>query len=278
MLMKTLYITDLDGTLLNNNAEITKTSAEILRQLISQGAMFSVATARTKATVLDMFENIGLNAPIALMNGVMVFDVNSNKTVICHSIDKNVAADILKAYRRYNKHPMLYMNKGDILEIHYTEIDNIHQLNYINDRNTRKLKKFVKVDDYKLDTAEELIYVVSFDKPSELEPIYKEISCLDKVVSSFYSDNYTECNFLETMNGSISKGTAALEIKKLLSADRIVAFGDNLNDIPLFEVADEAYAVSESHQELKNIATAVIGSNEDDAVAKFISEHFSKNR
>lgn len=276
--MKTLYITDLDGTLLNSNAELTQNTADILRGLISDGALFSVATARTKATVTDMFELVGLNAPIALMNGVMVFDTSSNKTLICHAIDKSIAADILKIYQKYNKHPMLYMNKSEYLEIHYTKVDNVHQLNYINDRNARKLKKFVCVDNYNLNTDDELIYIVSFDKPSELEPIYKEISCLSGVVSSFYSDNYTDCNFLETMNGSISKGTAALEIKRLMGADRIVAFGDNLNDIPLFEVADESYAVSTSHDDLKKIATAVIGSNNDDAVAKFISEHFSKNR
>ena len=50
----------------------------------------------------------------------------------------------------------------------------------------------------------------------------------------------------------------------------MIAFGDNLNDIPLFEVADECYAVSNAEEKLKSIATGVIGSNDEDAVAKFI--------
>ena len=82
-----------------------------------------------------------------------------------------------------------------------------------------------------------------------------------------------DCNFLETMNSSISKGTAATEIKRLTGADRIIAFGDNLNDIPLFEAADEAYAVSNAHENLKKIATGIIDTNDSDAVVKFISEH-----
>lgn len=276
--MKTLYITDLDGTFLNSNAEITDTSKEIIKELIGKGALFSVATARTKATVLDMFKGVGLNTPITLMNGVSVFDTRLNKSVVNHAIDKDTARQILSIYEEYGKHPMLYMNKGDYLEIHYSKIDNPHQQEYISDRKNRKLKKFVKVDRYNLDVPEELLYIVSFDKPDELEPIYKKISELELVTSSFYSDNYTDCNFLETMNGSISKGTAAAEIKKLTGADRIVAFGDNLNDLPLFSVADESYAVSNAHIDLKRAATGVIGSNDENAVAKFIYKHYNKQR
>ncbi len=271
--MKNLYITDLDGTLLNSDAELTELSVGIISELIKNGVMFSVATARTKATVLNMFENVGLNMPIALMNGVSIYDTVGEKSVVNHSINKNVAAKILGIYSKYGKHPMLYFDKGDYLEIVYTEIDNKHQQEYITDRNNRKLKKFVKVNEYNLENNNDLLYVVSFDKPIELEPIYNEIKDLDEVVSCFYSDNYTDCNFLETMNGSISKGTAAQEIKKFTGADRIIAFGDNLNDIPLFLAADECYAVSNAHEELKKIATGIIGSNNEDSVAKFIKKH-----
>lgn len=276
--MKTLYITDLDGTFLNSSAEISDTSAEIIRNLISDGLLFSVATARTKATVLDLFKDIGLNTPIALMNGVMIFDVVENRNVMCHSIDKKTACEILGIYEKHHKHPMLYMNKGEYLEIHYTEIDNIHQKGYINNRKNRKLKKFCQVSNYTLDSSDDLIYIVSFDKPSELQEIYSDISALDSVVSSFYADNYTDCNFLETMNASVSKGTAAAEIKKILGVDKVIAFGDNLNDIPLFNAADESYAVANAHEALKSIATGVIPSNDEDGVARFISEHYTKNK
>ena len=275
--MKNLYITDLDGTLLNSKAELSQRSSDIISDLINDGVMFSVATARTKATVLDMFKDVGLNMPVALMNGVSVFDTEKNCTAINHSIDKSVAEHILKINKKYGKHPMLYFNKDSYLEIVYTAVDNIHQQEYINDRNARHLKKFRKVEEYRLDGKDELLYIVSFDKPSELEAIYGEIKELDGVISCFYADNYTDCNFLETMNGSISKGTAATEIKKLTGADKIIAFGDNLNDIPLFLVADECYAVSNAHEELKKLATAVIGSNDEDAVAEFIKKHSQQN-
>lgn len=271
--MKTLYITDLDGTFLNSEAIISPVSAEIIKKLISRGLLFSVATARTAATVIDMFKDIGLQAPIALMNGVTVYDSLNKRSLLSYEINKNTAKKIIDIYQKYDKHPMLYFEKDEYLEILYTDVDNIHQQEYINDRNARNLKKFRKVDKIDLNNDDKLLYIVSFDKPLELENIYKEISFLKDVKSCFYSDNYTDCNFLETMNGEISKGTAAAEIKRITGADRIIAFGDNLNDIPLFEVADECYAVSNAHEELKKIATGIIDSNDDDAVAKFILKH-----
>ncbi len=270
--MKTLYITDLDGTMLNSKGELSPYSFNGVKKLIEGGVLFSVATARTAATVTDMFRGTGLNSPIALMNGVCVYDSAAGRSLISHSIDKNSARRVLEIYAAHNKHPMLYFDKGDFLEIVYTEIDNIHQYEYITDRNARRLKKFVRADGYELDGKDDLLYIVSFDKPAELEDIYSEIKEIEGVVSCFYADNYTDCNFLETMNSSISKGTAASEIKKLTGAERVVAFGDNLNDIPLFEAADEAYAVSNGHEALKKIATGVIGTNDSDAVIRFIME------
>ncbi len=54
--------------------------------------------------------------------------------------------------------------------------------------------------------------------------------------------------------------------------DRIVVFGDSINDIPMFQIADEAYAVENALPELKQYATRVIASSEEDGVAKLLKE------
>ena len=53
---------------------------------------------------------------------------------------------------------------------------------------------------------------------------------------------------------------------------RVVVFGDSVNDIPMFQIADEAYAVENALPELKKYATQIIASNEDDGVAKLLKE------
>ena len=54
--------------------------------------------------------------------------------------------------------------------------------------------------------------------------------------------------------------------------DYIVAFGDGMNDIDMFEIADEAYAVENAVDELKSIATGIIGSNNSDGVVRWLVE------
>ena len=70
----------------------------------------------------------------------------------------------------------------------------------------------------------------------------------------------------------MSKASAALALKARLGAQKLVVFGDAENDIPLFEVADESYAVANAVPSLKERATAVIGSNEEDGVAKKLAQ------
>ena len=60
------------------------------------------------------------------------------------------------------------------------------------------------------------------------------------------------------------------KLKELLHCDRVVVFGDALNDLPMFKAADEAYAVANAAEELKQAATGIIGSNEEDGVADWL--------
>lgn len=76
------------------------------------------------------------------------------------------------------------------------------------------------------------------------------------------------------MPKAATKANAAKQLKDLLKCDRIVSFGDAVNDTALFDVSDEAYAVSNAAEILKERATGIIGSNDDDGVAKFLLERF----
>ena len=63
------------------------------------------------------------------------------------------------------------------------------------------------------------------------------------------------------------------ENKELLGCDRVVVFGDGENDMDMFQMADESYAMENAVEELKEIATDIIGSNNDDGVAKWLLQN-----
>ena len=75
------------------------------------------------------------------------------------------------------------------------------------------------------------------------------------------------------MPRTASKSHAALQLKEQLQCDRLVAFGDGKNDLDLFGVADVCFATQNADPALKAIATGVIASNDEDAVARWLEEH-----
>lgn len=275
VVMKELYITDLDGTFLNSGGEISERSAKIINELTHNGLLFTVATARTYATVTEMFKDIYLPCPLVLMNGVTIFDPVKNKILKSNSIDEALGEKIISAFRLFSVEPMLYFQNEDVLDIYYGELTNEHQRNYVLHRKNCKAKRFIKSTEPVDISGKSLVYIVSLDYYEKLKPIYDKVSEIKGAHAMFYRDTYTDCYFLEIMSDKVSKASGAAQIKDLLGVDKIIAFGDNLNDIPLFEISDESYAVSNADQKLKEIATGIIGSNDEGAVAEFILNKFN---
>ncbi|MEG1180345.1 MAG: HAD hydrolase family protein, partial [Oscillospiraceae bacterium] len=79
--MSTLYITDLDGTLLTPNICVSAKSAEILNMLINNGMLFSVATARSQGSIRGLLDNVDIRLPIVLLNGVFIYDLKDKKNL-----------------------------------------------------------------------------------------------------------------------------------------------------------------------------------------------------
>ena len=79
--MKTLYVSDLDGTfLLNADAELSSYTVETLNRLISSGAYFPWQQHELLPQ-LYLFSRMKVNVPIILMNGVLVYDIQSRQYI-----------------------------------------------------------------------------------------------------------------------------------------------------------------------------------------------------
>ncbi len=275
--MSTLYITDLDGTLLNDKAELTEASKKYLNKAIEKGAKFTVATARTFATVMDMFKGVNLTIPVVLMNGVMLYDPVEMKTVYSCGIDYVSAVEVLEKFNKHGLSPLIYYDRGNCLEIKYNSSSNEYQMVYVNKRNHAQGKMFTYSPSLNICKNDKVIYFVALDLYDNIIDLYNDIKTIKNINVAFYRDNYTDCYFLEIFAYGVSKASGLSEIKKIIGADKIIAFGDNLNDIDMFRYADESYAVSDACDELKKEATDIIGSNNDDSVASFIYNHFGQD-
>ena len=61
-------------------------------------------------------------------------------------------------------------------------------------------------------------------------------------------------------------------LRKQGGYDSVTGFGDNLNDVSLYEACDYFYAVSNAHPEIQNMAVSVIPSNEQNGVARYLEQ------
>ena len=118
-----------------------------------------------------------------------------------------------------------------------------------------------------------MFYYTCIGEREELQSAYDLLSKDTRFRCTLQQELYRPEYWFEIMPAQATKAEAIGQLKKLWNCDRVVSFGDAINDIPMFEISDECYAVENAVDELKAIATGIIDSNENDGVAKWLQEH-----
>lgn len=270
--MKTLYISDLDGTLLNSDAQITQFTAETLNTLIEKGLLFSYATARSYVTAGQLTKDITAHFPLVLYNGAFVIDNVTKQPIITNFFEDKDVWSVVKTLLAHNVYPLVY---------HYK--DSTEKIAYMEEKSTQEMKDFLAtrqgdvrckpINDEKDFYCKDIYYITCIDSEEKLYPLYLLLKDNPAANVIYQKDVYSGRQWLELMPKAASKANAVLMLKEKLGADRVVCFGDGKNDISMFNVCDEKYAVANAVDELKAIATAVIGSNNDNGVAKWLLEN-----
>ena len=273
----TIYISDLDGTLLNSKKEVSEQSCEILNELIEKEDLhFSVATARTPATVEILLKDIKMKEPIVVMNGVALYDLQEHKYVSIEYLGASVAQQVINRLGATLSQGFVYTIDEDYLTVYYDELIGKGRINFFEERKNLQYKKFVQDTVHNYD---KIIYFVFIDKIEEIQAIYDKLSDIQGLDMVMYKDIYDEeAYLLEVYSDKATKSKGLEKLKKMKNFNEVICFGDHLNDLSMFEVADEAYAVANAVDKVKESATEIIGDNESNSVATFIKEHHEKRR
>jgi len=273
--MKTLYISDLDGTLLNKNAEISEYTEISLCRLIENGMNLSVATARTAATTLQMVSGIPINVPVILMNGASIYDLQNSTYVKTSFIEKPSVRQLFSAIKRHNVTGFVYIVEDDTLSTWYERINSDHTRKFVEERIQKYGKQFTQINDFSDLSDKPVLYYSVCDVKEKLVPLQEELCRIQDLHVEFYRDVYEEGYwYLEACSVLASKYNAVNFLRAEYGFDKVVSFGDNLNDLPMFLASDESYAVANAKPEVKEKATSVILGNDEDAVVKWLLDRF----
>ena len=269
MLMKTLYVTDLDGTLLRSNERTSEFTNQTINDLAARGMLFSYATARSYVTASKVTKGLSAHIPLIVYNGALVIDHGTGEIMLANFFEPQIR-DLLRELFAHEIYPVVYSFIGGVEKYSYIPHKCTWGMqDYINSRSGDKRENPVSCADDLLQG--EIFYISCIDEPEKLAPFYEKYKAQYHAV--YQKDIYSGAYWLELMPLSASKSHAAAQLKAQLGCDRLVVFGDGKNDIDMFQIADESYAVENAAPELKAVATGVIGSNNDDAVAKWLLAH-----
>lgn len=269
--MKSLYISDLDGTLLNERAELPKASLEALNELIDKGLNFTVATARTAVTVTRILDGLRLSLPVILMNGVCIYDIVKREYIKYHIINKESLNRLFSLAGKYDLSSFVYTIFDGDLTVFYEKVTSPLAKAFMEERRNKYGKNFEQVKTYYRLDFDNIIYFTVSDNEKKLLPLYNEIKKDKNLNIEFYRDIYNEDScFLEVCSAMATKATGVEYIKNNFGFQRTVCFGDNTNDLNMFNICDECYAVSNARDELKQVANGVIKSNLENGVTEYL--------
>lgn len=120
----------------------------------------------------------------------------------------------------------------------------------------------------------EVYYFTVIGSYQELNSVYEMLKDNVNYNVTFQQEIYRDEYWLEIMPKTASKANAILKLKEILKCDEIVCFGDAINDLEMFKVSNQSYAMENAVDQLKKHATAIIDSNENDGVANWLIKNF----
>ena len=263
----TLYVTDLDGTLLRSDTTLSEYTTQTLNRLISEGVMFTYATARSFVSASPLVKDLDLCCPAVIFNGVFVVDPKDGRHIIENVYSKECQILARDFFIRESIAPLVYANIDGRERVSYLESRFDDVANYVNSR--KNDKRLRPVNDYGELFEGDIFYFTVID-PKETELLDGVFTPENGFARNVQRDTYDDMIWYEIYDKSASKANAVLQVKELVNADKLVCFGDNFNDISMIKAADTGVSVENACEELKALSDIVIGSNNDDGVARFI--------
>ena len=274
-----LYVSDLDGTLLGPDARLSASSIELLNKAIDAGANFTVATARTPATVDVLMADVRLKLPAIVMTGAALWDFETKTYQNLQFLTSRNVELVIRAFDDYRICPFIYILNSscrpNVLDVFYkNEKPGDVDSEFIRQRSGLQLKKFhvgASVGKNRMDKVLLFFASGSHDRLCKIADIIRShASCSVTCYEDIYNPGL---GILEVFAHGVSKASAIVEMKNKYGFEDVTVFGDNINDLSMFKVADVSVAVQNSTPLAIEAANLVIGPNTSDAVPRYILEN-----
>lgn len=260
-------ITDIDGTLLNDNGELGLESKKMLKGLMDLNVMVSFATGRLHSAVTDLARELFLNGYIISLDGALIKNFTTDKILYESYLKKSHVKKAISLCEENLVNIVLCHSSA----IYYTENNSI-----IPSLLSKYGASYTKVKSYNDYLAGTLELVCSSDMKTSIKNIEDKFtfpSASGCNTSYFRSKKNENIFYLEIRKAGSSKGKAVKRIMKYSSikSSKTTVIGDWYNDITMFDTNAYKVAVANAIPELINKADFVTSkTNREDGMAEFL--------
>ncbi|MEK3722012.1 Cof-type HAD-IIB family hydrolase [Paenibacillus sp. FSL H8-0034] len=256
-----LLVTDMDGTLLNSNKEISPENKQAIEMFVEHGGLFTLATGRITSSVKRFADQLPLNAPAILYNGAIIHDFATGVDVWQRTLGPSAGPILTRVMNRFpgvgveiycGSEP--YFIRENQTTDHHRRVENFNRpvLDGFESLNEPWFKVLLAWDPERLDEVQ------SFMEETE-----------DEQVTWVRS----EAKYFEMLPSDATKGHALEHLVELTGIDmtKCMAMGDHLNDLEMIRRAGVGIAVANAHEALMSASNRSCCHHEEHAVADVIA-------
>lgn len=256
-----LIVTDLDGTLLNNDGKINDKFYDILKIIEKRNILFIACSGRFYSTLDEDFKNVKSKLILAAHNGSVIQYSKHGECIFESKIKQKSIIDIV--------------DFCDYLGIEKYLCTKEHA--YISNPSIQLLNKFkkyrvpVKIVKDLREVKKDIFKIGLFNEDGIKNSIIKSIN--EKYDGDFEYHLSGDCWF-DIMNIGVNKGNAVktLQNRFNISKNETMVFGDFYNDISMFKYAQFSYAMKNAPEDVKKHANFIAKSNNENGVLEVIEE------
>ncbi|MGM0213378.1 Cof-type HAD-IIB family hydrolase [Enterococcus sp. AZ109] len=280
-----LIASDMDGTLLNNHMKVPEENIKAIAKAQAAGVEFITATGRGIGHALVSLDEANIHVPMILLNGALVLD-SSGEILFSVPIPQVKAFQIMDLLEEANIYFEIFTAK------HVYSEDKVYRIDFFSSHLAEMVPELTPkmaiaataerltilpityVDDMRqtvLDNDEKILKIIAFDKngPAKLKTITEKLNTLGELAIAA-----SESSNIEINHENAQKGIALAQYaeSKGITADEVMAIGDNFNDVSMLKYAGTSFAMGNAEPAVKNYAKFVTDTNVENGVAKAIEQ------
>lgn len=256
-----LILSDMDGTLLNDEREISQENRQAVQYFIQNGGRFSIATGRSKAGMEYFLRDIMVNAPCVICNGAVVYDFQKGELVRAEAIGQDgydLAVDLAE------KFPEVGIEVSVVDGEYVARGSRITRLHFEN----------VKIP-YRPMAPEDIAQPwIKLNLTMEPEKIGRMTAYIDSAYAGRFHAQHSAAFFYEILKPGATKGAGARFVCQYLhlDADKMYVVGDGQNDVELLQSTKNCYAPANAHPDILRLNPTLLPNNNEHAIAALIDQ------